>query len=218
MPLAQLLISSSERMSALVEILGEGQKRIRNKSSFSNLTARSSNSRYFGSPDKEVGSAGIRRWLSIPEVRGLEKDLRKVAWCEGGITLKRWVFRNSKIPERLSSLEMRVAELGGAGNNSSRCSINTDEASVVCVGVIERGWVRGDSMKWATMSRLRIVRRSDREAGDKDDRISERETTLVDFLNMWPYPTRSWCENYGTSISIAQQFLSTVSETSVFPL
>jgi hypothetical protein len=72
--------------------------------------------------------------LSIPEVRGLEKDLRKAARCEGGIAPKRWVFRNSKIPERLSSLETRVAELGGAGYSSSLCSIDADKRLYSALG------------------------------------------------------------------------------------
>lgn len=119
--------------------------------------------------------------MSIPEVRGLEKDLRKAARCEDGIASKRLVLKNSKISERLSSLDTRVAELGGAGDNSSLWSIDAGEGSVLRSRVIKRGWVRANSIKLVVISRRRIVSRSDREVGDKEDRISGRETTLEDF-------------------------------------
>ena len=174
--------------------------------------------------------------MSIPEVRGLAKDLRKTARCGGGIVPKRWVFRNSKIPERLSSLEVRVAELGGAGNSSNLCSIDVDSASAPCSWAIDRGWVRTNSIKWVVMSRRSIVRCPDKEVGDKEDRISGRETDLGDVwtrrvvqqnvgvvtarrtLNMRSYGARGWRENYRTGIGVVEQLFSPVAETSVFVL
>lgn len=172
----------------------------------------------------------------MPEVRGLAKDLRKAARCGGGIVPKRWVFRNSKIPERLSSLEGRVAELGGAGNSSSLCSIDADRASAPCAWAIDRGWVRTNSIKWVVMSRRSIVRCPDREVGDKEDRISGRETDLEDVwtrrvvqqnarmftawrtLNMWSYGARGRGEDYRTGTGVVEQLFSPVAETSVFVL
>ena len=65
--------------------------------------------------------------MSNPEVRGLRKATRRKEV-------------NSKISDRLSRLEARVTELGGARNSSSLYSIDADEALVVLyAGMTDRG-------------------------------------------------------------------------------
>ena len=80
------------------------------------------------------------------------------------------------------------------------------------------------------------MRRSDREVGDSEYRISGREIALVEFLtrrivqqnarmtigwrtlDVWPYSACSGSKDYGTSVSIVEQFFGAIAETPMFPL
>lgn len=80
------------------------------------------------------------------------------------------------------------------------------------------------------------MRRSDREVGDNEYRISGSEMELEEFwtrrivqqnarmaiewrtLYVWPYSACGGRKDYGTGVSIIEQFFGAVAETPVFPL